>query len=97
MINESSGMVNEGSFASNERSGKRNERYGKRNEGSGSGNEASRSRLARCGLYFFKSQLSELNRRPAHYEGAALPAELSWPEYLCESKLKIKKANLEAV
>lgn len=26
----------------------------------------------------FLSQLSDLNRRPAHYEGAALPTELSW-------------------
>ncbi len=29
-------------------------------------------------IIHFLSQLSDLNRRPAHYEGAALPTELSW-------------------
>ena len=32
------------------------------------------------------SQLSDSNRRPAHYEGATLPSELSW---LINTKLKL--------
>lgn len=40
------------------------------------------------------SQLSELNRRPAHYEGAALPTELSWLNELQHSKIKIKSVSL---
>ena len=34
------------------------------------------SRFRICSVYF--SQLSDLNRLPARYEGAALPGELSW-------------------
>ena len=43
-----------------------------------------------------KSQLSDLNRVPARYEGAALPGELSWQIKQAEASLP-KKASSDKV
>lgn len=48
-------------------------------------------------VQYFLSQLSDLNRRPAHYEGAALPTELSWLVGFLIKGAKIKIKNYHVV